>query len=294
MRKEICGILTPVITPFKPTYEIDEDALRHFLHYLVKCKVHGIVPCGSTGEFSLLTSEERKRVAEIVIEEVGEKVTVIIGVTAIRNEDSVMFAQHAKEIGADGLLLAPTYYYSPTEKELYTYYSDVAKIGLPIIVYNIPLTTKVDMTPEFLTRLGEDFSNIRYVKECSGDINRFTEIVRRGKSQMKVLCGLDPMIYSFFNIEPTGAISSASNVLAKECVELYDLMVKGDFTKGKELFFKLLPLFNYIDTSKFVQNVKAGVEILGYSAGPPRKPLLQLEKQEKEELKKLLTEADII
>jgi len=258
---------------------------------LLDAGVQGIVACGSTGEFPLMSLEERKMVTEIVAEAVNGKVPVIEGVTAVRTEDAVTLARHAKDLHLDAILAAPSYYYKLDEKELRGYYADLAKVDLPIIIYNIPLTTKTDMSPEFLVDLATEFENIDYVKESTADIHRVSEI-QRLTNKIEVVCGWDPLIYDFLTHEVKGWISTVSNVIPKQCVDLVRLVVeRNELEKARKLFYSLLPTIKLIDGPKFVQYAKAGLNILGHECGPTRNPLHPLTEPELDLLNKTVNQA---
>src|SRR5208283_357471 len=192
MTSGIHGVVPPIVTPFNSTHQIDKDRLRDLTSYLLDAGVQGIVACGSTGEFPLMSLEERKMVTEIVAEAVNGKVPVIEGVTAVRTEDAVTLARHAKDLHLDAILAAPSYYYKLDEKELRGYYADLAKVDLPIIIY------------DFLTH------------------------------------------------EVKGWISTVSNVIPKQCVDLVRLVVeRNELEKARKLFYSLLPTIKLIDGPKF-------------------------------------------
>src|SRR5208282_5373148 len=172
MAGKIQGVIPPIVTPFDNSHQIDEKALRNVTQFLLNAGVHGIVTCGSTGEFALMSLDERRRVTEIVADEVDGKVPVIEGVTAVRTDDAVGLARHARDLHLDAILAAPSYYYKLDERDLHGYYTELAKVGIPIIIYNIPLTTKADLTPEFLVNLASEYDNIDYVKESTADMHR--------------------------------------------------------------------------------------------------------------------------
>ncbi len=288
MTSRIHGVVPPIVTPFNSTHQIDKDRLRDLTSYLLDAGVQGIVACGSTGEFPLMSLEERKMVTEIVADVVNGKVPVIEGVTAVRTEDAVTLARHAKDLHLDAILAAPSYYYKLDEKELRGYYADLAKVDLPIIIYNIPLTTKTDMSPEFLVDLATEFENIDYVKESTADMHRVSEI-QRLTNKIEVVCGWDPLIYDFLTHEVKGWISTVSNVIPKQCVDLVKLVVeRNEIEKARKLFYSLLPTIKLIDGPKFVQYAKAGLNILGHQCGPTRNPLQPLTPPELDHLSKTL------
>ncbi len=293
MTSRIHGVVPPIVTPFNSTHQIDKHRLRDLTSYLLDTGVQGIVACGSTGEFPLMSLEERKMVTEIVADVVNGKVPVIEGVTAVRTEDAVTLARHAKDLHLDAILAAPSYYYKLDEKELRGYYADLAKVDLPIIIYNIPLTTKTDMSPEFLVELATEFENIDYVKESTADMHRVSEI-QRLTNKIEVVCGWDPLIYDFLTHEVKGWISTVSNVIPKQCVDLVRLVVeRNEIEKARKLFYSLLPTIKLIDGPKFVQYAKAGLNILGHECGPTRNPLKPLTQPELDHLSKTLNSLDM-
>ena len=289
MVKRISGVIPPIVTPFLSDHRIDEDALRRITRYLLTAGVHGLVACGSTGEFSLMSLDERRRVTEIVADEVDSKVPVIEGVSAVRTDDAVALARHAKDLNLDAVLAAPSYYYKLEENDLREYYAELAKIDIPIIVYNIPLTTKTDLSPEFLVKLAQEFDTIEYVKESTGDIQRVSEIQRLDPN-LEVVCGWDPLIYDFLTHNVKGWISTVANVIPKQCVELMRLVIEEkNVNRGRELFYSLLPTIGRIDGGpKFVQYAKAGLTLMGQPTGPTRKPLQPLSAAEMDSLRRAL------
>lgn len=288
MTRKIQGVIPPIVTPFDKSHQIDEKRLRGLTRFLLKAGVNGIVACGSTGEFALMSVDERRKVTEIVADEVDGQVPVIEGVTAIRTEDAVDLARHAKDLSLDAILAAPSYYYKLGEDDLYGYYGQLAKVGIPIIIYNIPMTTKTDLSPEFLVKLATDFSNIDYVKESTGDMHRVSDI-QRLTNKIEVVCGWDPLIYDFLTHGVKGWISTVSNVIPKQCVDLVRLAVeKQDFEQARKLFYTLLPTIKLIDGPKFVQYAKAGLNLLGQECGPTRNPLQPLTKAELDLLRRIL------
>ena len=288
MARKIHGVIPPIVTPFNSTHQIDKDRLRDLTSYLLDAGVDGMVACGSTGEFPLMSLEERKIVTEIVAEVVDGKVPVIEGVTAVRTEDAGRTCSPRKGSPSRHNIAAPSYYYKLDEKEFRGYYADLAKVDLPIIIYNIPLTTKTDMSPEFLVGLATEFENIDYVKESTADRHRVSEI-QRLTNKIEVVCGWDPLIYDFLTHEVKRWISTVSNVIPKQCADLVRLVVeRNEQEKARKLFYSLLPTIKLIDGSKFVQYAKAGLNILGHECGPTRNPLQPLTEPELDQLRKTL------
>ncbi len=284
----IQGVIPPIVTPFDSNYRIDEKNLRSITRYLLNESVHGLVTCGSTGEFSLMSLDERRKVTEIVAEEVDGRVPVIEGVTAVRTEDAVGLAKHAKDLNLAGVLAAPSYYYKLEERDLRAYYAEIAKVDIPVIIYNIPSTTKIDLSPEFIVKLAAEYASIDYVKESTGDIHRVSDI-QQLSDDIEVICGWDTLIYDFLTHKVKGWISTVSNVIPKQCVELVKLIVNdNNLEQGRELFYSLLPTIKLIDGPKFVQYAKAGLKAMGQETGQTRNPLQPLSEVELNSLRKAL------
>jgi len=290
------GIFPPIITPFREDFEIDDDALRDLVHFLIKNGIHGIIPCGTAGEFPLMSLEEQRRVYKIVGEAVRWKIPLVAGTCALTTQDAVSQTRYAKEVGAEGVMVLPSFYYKHDEAELTAYYRAIAEVGLPIMVYNNPGHSQVDISPETIANLSEEIELVDYVKESSGDPTRVKEILRLAENRITVFAGKNDLSYESFVMGAKGWVAGVACIVPKECVEIFELTVKKkDFKSAKELYDRLLPLFTLLEQSgKYVQYVKAGVELIGLRAGPPREPLLPLSAKEKEKLKSCMREAEII
>jgi 4-hydroxy-tetrahydrodipicolinate synthase len=277
MAKRFTGVFTVVCTPFDQKGEVDEAALRRHIRYqLDECRVHNIIPVGSTGEFAFLSEEERKRVVAITLDEVKKKVPVIVGSAACATREMIAYAQSAQKAGADGVMVVPSYYGHLSQEELYYHFSTLAKnLDIPIVLYNNPGTSGSDMLPPLIARLAE-FDNIKAVKESTGIMQRVAEIMRLCGDKLEVLCGCDTLAFEMFNMGVEGWIAAPANVIAKQCVALYELaVVKKDYARAKELYFHILPVFDLFENSgAYVQLAKAGLEMMGRGIGEPRKPLL--------------------
>jgi len=288
--REWHGVFVVACTPFDERGAVDETVLRRHLRFLLdEGHVHGVIPTGSTGEFASLSEAERKRVVEVTLDEVAGKVPVIAGAAAVSTQDTIMHAQFAEKAGADGVMIVPPYYCHPVERELYEHYKAVAKgIHVPILLYNNPYTSGVDMLPPFVARLAE-IDNITHIKESSGDMRRVSEIQRLCGDKMTVFCGADNLALEMFALGIKGWVAAPANVIPKQCVELYELAVeKKDLEKARELYFKILPFFAALESGQFVQYVKAALEILGRPIGAPRPPLLMPAEEDYRSLERVL------
>src|SRR6056297_1641796 len=170
------GSYTVMVTPFNDSSELDESALRRMVDWQIERGTHGLIPLGSTGEFLSLTHAERSRVAEIVVEQAAGRVPVLVGSAAEWTDEAVKLSRAAEAAGADGLMIIPPYYSSPSEDEVYTHFARIGSaVSIPIMVYNNPFTSNVDLSPELLARLST-IDAVRYVKESSGDVGRVARI----------------------------------------------------------------------------------------------------------------------
>jgi len=283
------GVYVVVCTPFTEKDELDEGTLRRHIRFLLDAGVHGIIPTGSTSEFASLSEAERKRIVDITLDEVGGKVPVVAGAAAVSTRDTIMYSQYAEKAGADGVMIVPPYYCHPTERELFQHYRAVAEsIHLPIMLYNNPWTSGVDMLPPLIARLAE-IENVTHVKESSGDMRRVSEIMRLCGDKMTVFCGADNLALEMLAIGVQGWVAAPANAIPRHCVQLYELVaVKKDLERARELYLKILPYFTALESGQFVQYVKASLEILGKPIGAPRKPLLRPAEEDYRKLEGIL------
>ncbi len=291
MPKRFRGVYAVPCTPFAQRGEVDEAAMRKHLRFLLDDGgVHGIIPTGSTGEFAFLSPDERRLVLEIAIDEVGGSVPVIAGAAGVSTRETIGYAQSAQEAGADGVMVVSPYYGHPDQDELYHHFKDLAEsIDIPVMLYNNPGAAGVDITPPLVARLAE-LDGIAAIKESTGEMQRVAEIMRLCGDDIEVMCGCDTLPMEMFSIGVQGWVAAPSNVVPKQCVELYDLVaVEGDLEKGRELYFKLLPLFTMFEsTGKYVQLSKAALDIMGRPIGAPRQPLLPVSDELRSELETIL------
>ncbi|MBS7653671.1 4-hydroxy-tetrahydrodipicolinate synthase [Candidatus Bathyarchaeota archaeon] len=284
------GTFVVAVTPFTTDENLDLKALRENIDYYIENGIHGIIVCGSTGEFASLSVQEHKKVTEEAVDHVNGRVPVIVGTGACATRQVIELSRYAKDVGADGVMIVPPFYTKPKENELYEHYRRIAEaVDLPIMLYNNPWTSKVDMQPSFIAKLSE-IDNISHVKESSGDITRIWKIIHLTKGKMTVFCGSDNLALESFLMGAKGWVCVAANMFPKHTSRLFELACKeNNIEDARALYLELLPLLNFLEeTGKFAQLSKAGLEILGRRAGPPRRPLLTVSEEEKEELKTLI------
>jgi 4-hydroxy-tetrahydrodipicolinate synthase len=292
------GVYPFLATPLRSdTQELDEDRLRSHIDDLISnAGVHGITALGSTGEFALLSEDERKRVAEVTIDAVKGRVPVVIGTAAIATRTAVSLSHHAERAGANGLIVNPQSYWLPTQDELFEHYRAIAKaVSIPIMVYNNPGTTKVDMSPTFIARLAGEFDHFVAVKESSGDIRRIQDILSLTDGKMKVSIGHQSLCLAAFALGASGWTTGIANTIPKLCIRVFDLAARRrDIAKAREIFMQILPLCNFYAEKSLVRAVKAAAELLGKPLGPPRLPLKPLGEADKKVLRGLLAKLGLV
>lgn len=285
------GVYPALVTPMTDEEEIDYRILSEFADYLIEeGGVHGLIPLGSTGEYYALTDQEREAVVKTTLGAAGGRVPVLVGANGGSTRQIVAYCRQAEEMGADGLLLAAPYYSLPTQEELYRHFKTVNDaVGIPIMLYNYPGRTGVDMKPDLIERLAE-LENIRYVKESTGDATRVTEIIRRCGEAVCVFCGCDTLALESFMTGAVGWVGGVVNALPKAHVRLFELAVEeGDLPAARELYYKLLPVLSLMEgTGQYTQLVKAACILNGHPVGPPRKPLWAVGDEDVVRLRELL------
>jgi 4-hydroxy-tetrahydrodipicolinate synthase len=263
-----------MVTPFRRDLSLDEDALRRLIRRQIGAGINFLVPCGTTGESPTLTHEEHLRVVAITLEEAKGKVPVLGGAGGYDTAKVIEVAREIERMGADGILSVTPYYNKPTQEGLYQHYKAVASsISLPIILYNVPPRTNVNIDPPTLRRLAE-IENIIGVKEASGNIAQMTQVIQQVPEQFIVLSGDDALTLPLVAMGGRGLISVASNEIPAEMTRLVQLCLAGEFATARELQRKLLPLIevNFIETNP--SPVKAAMAEMGLLEPVWRLPLV--------------------
>jgi 4-hydroxy-tetrahydrodipicolinate synthase len=265
------------------------EALRENVRFQIENGVHGLVPLGTTGESPTIREEERKLIIKTVVDEVNSKIPVIVGTGTYSTEEAVRLSKEAQDLGADGLLVVAPYYNKPTQEGLYLHFKAISEaVDLPIIVYNIPGRTGVNVEVQTLVRLSQ-FDNIVAVKEASGNLAQVMDIIEALGDRITVLSGDDNLTLPIMALGGKGVISVISNLLPKPMVEFVEAALKGDFKKAKELHYHLLPLFKaaFIETNPIP--IKTMMNLVGMKAGPCRLPLCNMQPHNLEKVKKILS-----
>ncbi len=283
------GIYTPVVTPHTSTFDIDQDKFAETIELLIGAGVSGLIVAGTTGEYYAQTAEERIQLMNLAHSVIKDRVPLIVGTGAIRTEDSIQFAEAARQAGADALLVATPPYAYPTGREIALHALAIDRAAnLPVMLYNYPGRMCVNMDEETLDRLGRS-PNFCAIKESSGDPNRL-HMLARDYPHIQLSCGMDDQALEFFAWGARSWVCAGSNFAPEAHIALYKACaVEGDFTKGRKIMSAMLPLMRVLEQGgKFVQCIKHGLTLRGIDAGPPRKPLQPLSKDDKRELAEVI------
>ena len=267
------GILPALVTPFTDDGKaVDEERLRALLRRCIGLGVHGVVPCGTTGEFVNLTTEEKKQVVNIVMDEVNGKVPVIVGTGATGTDQALEMTKYAKDVGADAALIVTPFYLKPKDRGIYQHYYTIAsEVDLPIILYNIPQCTGVQLSWQMVEDLAQ-IPNIVGLKDSSGQLNYILAVLEKVRDKINVLCGHDEVVVAALAAGCSGAILASANVIPDIWVEIYNHMKKGELQKARELQYKIQKMARIIVGSGVV-GAKSGLNMMKVKVGPVRKPL---------------------
>ena len=284
------GVYPALITPFKDNLsrEVDLDGLSSNIEFLISRGVHGIVPCGSTGESATLTFEEHEEVTSRAIDAANGRVPVLAGTGSNNTAEAVRFSKAAKDQGADGILVLSPYYNKPNRSGLIKHYNTLADLDIPVVVYNVPGRTGQNLPADLVIELA-GHPNIVGVKEASGDLGQISQIIE-GTADMDfdVISGDDMLTLPIMATGGSGVISVVANLEPARMVSMYDKFMAGDLEGARKIHFELSPLMRgmFIETNPIP--VKTAVGLRGMAAGPLRLPLDELDKEKLDSLKEVL------
>jgi len=275
------GIYTPVITPFHSDGSVDKEGFAAVLEFLIDAGTHGIVVAGTTGEYYAQTAEERTHLMQYAHQVINGRLPMMVGVGAIRTEDSIELAQIARQTGADALLVNSPPYVLPTDTENATHALAIDKAAdLPIMLYNYPGRTGVGMGEDYLNQVSAS-TNFCAIKESSGDINRL-HLLANDFPNIQLSCGADDQALEFFVWGARSWVCAGGNFAPEAHIALYEAcVVRQDFVAGRKIMAAMLPLMSVLEQGgKFGQCIKHATALRGLPAGPPRNPLAPLNESE--------------
>ncbi|MBN2395410.1 MAG: 4-hydroxy-tetrahydrodipicolinate synthase [Candidatus Atribacteria bacterium] len=291
--KELKGNFVVMVTPFDENQNINFKAMEENIEWYIEKGAHGLIPLGSTGEMASLTEKERYDIAEFVVKIVNNRLPVCICATAETTTKTIEYTQHAEKIGADAVLILPPYYYNPIQEEIIYHYETIADaVSIPIMIYNNPGASGVDIQLETVLKLAEK-ENIKYIKESTGDIIRLREIERLGHGNIITFCGSEELVFESFFLGAQGWVSVISNALPELSSAIYqETVINKNYKRAQEIYHAILPLCIELEESgKLVQIIKYCMDRRGVNGGNFRSPRLPLSKEYCKKIDRLLENA---
>ncbi len=281
------GIYTALITPFK-NGKVDERAFQSFVEWQVKEGVQGLVPCGTTGESPTLSHEEHNRVIDLCVEAAAGKVPVMAGTGSNSTEEAIMMTRHAKKAGADGALIVAPYYNKPTQEGIFQHYKAIAEATkFPIVIYNIPGRSVINITDDTLARLSA-LPYIVGVKDATGDLARVHTLRSKMQKKLQLLSGEDMTAVSFNAAGGQGCISVASNLMPRRCAQVQEACLVGDFAKALKLHETMVDLIGALFSETSPGPVKFAASLMGKCSSDLRLPLVEPRAETKKHMREVL------
>ncbi|MEU0250411.1 dihydrodipicolinate synthase family protein [Streptomyces sp. NPDC006235] len=292
---QFTGILAAVVTPLTADGSaVDAEGVRRQADHIIGGGIHGLVPGGSTGEFTTLSLDERKQVTELYVEAADGRVPVVAGTGALSTADTVELSVHAEKAGAAAVMIVPPFYDAPGFDELLGFFGTVSDaIDIPIMYYNIPSATGVSLAPEELAKLARE-TGITSYKDTGGDFAWFSAVQQQHAADITALNGWDTLTFAALATGAKAGVWGTASVIPQLCAELYDaLAVRGDLKAGRELWAKIFPICQFLESHNYACGIKTGLDLVGVSAGPTRRPVLPLAPQYVAEFRDLLLAAGV-
>jgi 4-hydroxy-tetrahydrodipicolinate synthase len=287
------GAITAIVTPFK-NGQLDEEAYRELIEFQIQGGIHGIVPCGTTGESATLSHTEHKRVVETCIDQVKKRVVVIAGTGSNNTAESLELTKHAQEAGADAALMITPYYNKPTQEGLYQHYKTVAtQTKIPIVVYNVPSRTSVNLLPETVARLA-DLPNVAGIKEATGDMKQGAKVLELCGDKITVLSGDDFTVLPLLAVGGQGVISVISNVAPGDMAGMCNAFFAGDLNRARELHYKMWPLMEAMFFETNPTPAKTALKMMGKITGEVRQPLCLMSEANENRLRQVMQKYGLI
>jgi 4-hydroxy-tetrahydrodipicolinate synthase len=285
----IHGIIAYPITPFGEV-GIDVDRLAGLVDTMVDAGVHAIAPLGSTGESAYLSFDEWKTVVDTTVAAVAGRVPVVVGSSDLTTAGTVARAEYAQQAGATAVMVIPVSYWALNEREIVQHYTSVSDaISIPIMAYNNPATSGIDMSPTLLNHMFESIANVQMVKESTGDIQRMLDLKQLSSGELPFYNGSNPLVLKALLAGASGWCTAAPCLRPAPVIALYEAVAAGDTARASEIYEELLPLLSFIVSKGLPTAVKSGLDILGEPAGVPRLPLLPLNAEDRTQLESILT-----
>lgn len=287
-------VLTAMVTPFKSDMTVDYEQVKKLARHLVQSGSDGLVVAGTTGESPTLSKEEKIELFRVVVEEVGGDAVVIAGTGSNNTAASVELTQAAGKVGVDGVMLVCPYYNKPSQEGLYQHFKTVAEsTNLPVMLYNVPGRTAVNLLPQTVARLSK-IDNIIAIKEASGSLDQVSELRRSLPDHFAIYSGDDSLTLPILSLGGKGVVSVASHIIGPQIQEMINAFNSGNVTMAAKIHGSLFPIFKVLFITSNPVPVKAALNMLGWQVGGPRLPLVETNQSEKDAIKQVLAEAKLI
>lgn len=289
---DLHGVISAMSTPFTADGSaVDEAALRDLTERTITDGAHGLLPGGSTGEFAAQTTDERRSVTEVVIDQAAGRVPVVPHIGALSTAEAIALGRHAESAGAAGVLVVAPFYEPLELDETKDYFRRVAgSLNIPVILYNLPVATGVNLSADDIVELASDVPNIEYVKDTSGDYAQATRLIHDHGDVIKTLVGMDPFYFASLVEGGVGSINGAANLISPQLVQIYDDVKAGRVTEAKRTWDGIYPLMQFLVSGPYAAGVKAALRHLGRPVGDPRHPLAPVSGARDDELQAILKE----
>lgn len=278
MTQQLSGVLTALATPFTADDRIDETLLRRLVDRSIDGGVDGVVACGSTGEFAAMSGAERRLLVETVVDEAAGRVPVVAQTGAVSTREAVELSRHAESVGASVLMVVAPYYEPLTLDETLTYLRTVADaVSLPIMLYNLPVATGVNLSADVVGALAAEVDNIRYIKDTSADMAQAGQLIHNYADVISTFVGWDSLLLMALTEGAAGVMCGTANVFPGHLVSIHRALLAGDAERARREWDRLYPLMNAIMSAPFIPAVKSALSALGFPIGSSRKPILELD-----------------
>lgn len=289
------GSIVPIITPFRDDDSIDYETLEHLIEFHIKSGTKGIIPVGTTGESATLSHSEHRDVVKFTIKVADKRIPIIAGAGSNSTKEAIELAKQAEGDGADGILSITPYYNKPTQEGLIAHFTEIAKnVNLPIILYNVPGRTGVNILPETVFELSK-IKNIVGIKEASGNLIQASQIIELSNGRIRVFCGEDALSFPIMTIGGKGCIAASANVAPSDFASMIDEVMEDNIQRARILYYKLLPLCKAMFLETNPAPVKEALYIMGLIPTPKtRLPLVRVREETAKKIRDVLISLGII
>lgn len=287
-------LMTAMVTPFKTNLEVDFEKAGQLAQYLIENGSQGLVVCGTTGESPTLSKEEKVQLFRSVKDKVGKEIQVWAGIGSNSTDQSVQLAKKAVDAGVDGIMAVTPYYNKPSQEGLYRHFKAIAEsVSLPLMLYNVPSRTSINMLPETVKRLS-GIDNIVCLKESTGNMDQMSELKSMVPSDFIIYCGDDALTLPMMSLGAHGVVSIASHLIGNDILQMIDSYINGQIQKAQQIHARLFPVFKVLFVTTNPIPIKEALKMRGQDKGLLREPLCEASEGEKESIARVLRDLGLI